>query len=231
MAPPETVNLTPGESTYSTIGLGFSAKGPLFSVPGEYLIRVYYPCFPHGYIATATKRLRVAYPLSRRTEDLAHFLYSKEAAQFMYYGGSRHNPDTRDRLIDALGYNAETDPVAVRHIAAALGRDAARVHKSVTTKKGKRVVVATDANPEFAAERFSEALAPLPKELGLSSAFDSITEGALLGSLASQHVVLGHDKDAEEVLDAGIKRLKKDATYATVDLQKQVRALKRSMKK
>ena len=62
-------------------------------------------------------------------------------------------------------------------------------------------------------------------------AFDPITEGALFGSLAEQHTVLGRDVDAEDVLDAGLKRLKKDASYATVDLQKQARTLKRRKKK
>ncbi|MDH5616619.1 MAG: hypothetical protein OEY62_08780, partial [Acidimicrobiia bacterium] len=40
MAPPETVELAPGEATYATIGLSFGAKGHQFAEPGEHLIRI-----------------------------------------------------------------------------------------------------------------------------------------------------------------------------------------------
>ncbi|MCU7864577.1 MAG: hypothetical protein KZQ92_11455, partial [Candidatus Thiodiazotropha sp. (ex Lucinoma borealis)] len=58
MAPPEPFELAPGASTLTSISLSFGAKGHQFAEPGEYLLRVYYPCFPIGFVATATQRIR-----------------------------------------------------------------------------------------------------------------------------------------------------------------------------
>ena len=100
------------------------------------------PCFPFGYVVARAHRIRIAAPATRASEDLAHLLTGYEASKFLYFGGSRRYPAVTARLDEAVGAFADSDPVAVRHIQYALGRDAARKHKQVEVKKGRRVIVA-----------------------------------------------------------------------------------------
>lgn len=118
--------------------------------------------------------IRIAHPFTRESEELAHLLTSREAAQFLYLGGTRRHPEIKEKLIEAVDRYAESEPVAVRHIAAALGRDAGRVYKHVEMKEGQRVVVATPPDPQRAMDLLAAAVAPLPRalprEIGLRSA-------------------------------------------------------------
>jgi hypothetical protein len=140
LGPPDLDELPPGGAAYGHIRLSFGAKGPMFGEPGSYQVRVYWPCYPFGFISTALTRIRIAHPMSRASEELAHLLTSREAAQFLYYGGIRSHPEVRDRLLEATERFAETDPMAVRHIAAALSRDAARSYKHPVWKDGERTL-------------------------------------------------------------------------------------------
>ena len=140
-APPDPPELAPGEAAYESILLSFGAKGHQFADPGEYLIRVLVPCFPFGYVVGRAHRIRIAAPATRASEDLAHLLTGYEASKFLYFGGSRRYPELTSQLEEATGRFAESDPMAVRHIQYALGRDAARRHKRIEVKKGRRVVV------------------------------------------------------------------------------------------
>lgn len=228
MTPPEPTEVAPGESTFASIGLSFGSKGHQFAQPGEYLITVFFPCFPLGFVATATHRIRIAHPLTRGSEELAHLLTSQEAAQFLYYGGSRRNPEVTERLMEATERYVESDPVAVRHIAAALGRNAARIHKRVEMKKGKRVIVASPADPDLAVKQLKVAMSPLPGEYRLMSAFDPLTEARLVGQLADGYLELGKSKDATSVLDDTAKRLKQEGGPAVAidELQRRSKSLK-----
>jgi hypothetical protein len=222
------VELSPGEATYATIGLSFGAKGHQFAEPGEYLIRIYYPCFPIGFIATAVRRIRIAHPLTRAGEDLAHLMLSRAAAQFLYYGGSRRNPDLTEKLVAATERYAGSDPVAVRHVAAALGRDAARVSKRIETREGKRLIVSSAPDYEVAVTRLAAATAPLPESYDGRSAFDALTESRLVSQLADGYLELGRTKDAIAALDAAVKRLQaQGAAHAINDLQRRSKALRR----
>ena len=228
LAPPEPVELLPGEAIHAGIGLSFGAKGHHFAEPGSYLIRVFWPCYPFGFIATAVTRIRIAHPATRRSEELAHLLTSREAAQFLYYGGTRRHAGIKEELIEATGRYAETDPIAVRHIAAALARDEARTHKHLEVKESKPVVVATPPHPERAIDLFSAAVEPLPDGYEVRSAFTPTLEADLVAQLAEQSVAAGRKKQATDVLDAAIDRLQEQgAEYAVESLQRHSKNLKR----
>lgn len=231
MAPPDTTKLAPGEAVYASIGLSFGAKGHQFAQPGSYLIRIYFPCFPIGFIATATRRIRVAHPRTRASEELAHLLTSKQAAQFLYYGGTRHPSGLKGELIEATERYADTDPEAVRHIAAALGRDAARAYKQVEVKKGTPVVVESDPDHDVAAEHLSAAVEALPDQYGERSAFDPQTEERLVTLLAGEYLELGRAGQATDALEDGIERLQeRGASHVIPGLQREVRKLNQRKK-
>ena len=190
--------------------------------------RIFWPCYPLGFIATAIRRIRIAHPRTRTSEELAHLLTSREAAQFLYYGGTRRHPAVKEELIEATERFAETDPVAVRHIAAALGRDEARVYKSVDVKDGRPVVVASKPEYQKAAKLLAAALAPLPDEYRERSAFSPTSESHLVAGLAEDYVELGRKKDATDTLDDAISRLKGlGQDHVIDDLQRRAKNLRR----
>ena len=131
------------------------------------------PCFPFGYMMARAHRIRIAAPATRASENLAHLLTGYPAAKFIYFGGSRRYPEVVDRLEEAVERYADTDPIAVRHIQYALGRDAARKFKNVEVKKGRRVVVAADPDLRKAVKHLDAARAPV-KERD-EPAFDPLT--------------------------------------------------------
>ncbi len=229
LAPPDPIELAPGDAIRAGIEIAFGAKGPLFAEPGSYLIRLFWPCYPLGFIATELHRIRIAHPLTRQSEELAHLLTSREAAQFLYYGGGRRRPDVREKLIEAAERYADSDPVAVRHIAAALGRDAGRVYKHPVVKDGHRVIAATPADPERAMNLLAAAVAPLPEDrYRETSAFSPMVEADLVSQFADLAVEAGRKKLATDTLEAAVDRLRAHGTeYAVEPLQLQVKNLKR----
>lgn len=205
-APPELQELAPGEAAYESILLSYGAKGNQFADPGEYLIRILVPCFPFGYFVARAHRIRIAAPATRASENLAHLLTGYPAAKFLYFGGSRRYPEVVDQLEEAVDRYAETDPIAVRHIQYALGRDAARKFKSVEVKKGQRAVVAKDPDLRAAVRHLDAARAPLKARE--EPAFDSLTLAELATRLASYHTELGQSTKATSVLEDTVKELK-----------------------
>jgi hypothetical protein len=228
LAPPEPIELPPGEAAYANIGISFGAKGPHFAEPGSYLIRIFWPCYPLGFISTAIRRIRIAHPFTRESEELAHLLTSREAAQFLYLGGTRRHPEIKERLIEATDRYAESDPVAVRHIAAALGRDAGRIYKHLEMKEGQQVVVATPPDPQRAMDLLAAAVAPLPDRYRERSAFDPLLEASLVSQLADQSFESGRKKQAIDALEAAANRLQdRGADYAVEPLHRHSKNLKR----
>jgi hypothetical protein len=205
-APPEPTELAPGEAAYESILLSFGAKGHQFADPGEYLIRVLVPCFPFGYVVGRAHRIRIAAPATRASEDLAHLLTGYEASKFLYFGGSRRYPELTGRLEEATGRFAESDPMAVRHIQYALGRDAARRHKRVEVKKGRRVVVGEDPDLKRAVGLLDAARAPVKAREG--HALDAFTLTDAATRLAACHLELGQNAKAATVLEQTAKDLK-----------------------
>ncbi len=228
LGPPDIDELPPGGVAHGSIGLSFGAKGPQFGEPGSYQVRAFWPCYPFGFAATAMTRIRVAHPMTRASEELAHLLTSREAAQFLYYGGIRSHPRVRDQLLEASERFAGTDPMAVRHIAAALASDAARSYKHPEWKEGKRVVVATEPNLDRAMDLLSVAVEPLPENYGVRSAFNPMSESRLVDRLAAQALEVGHKKQATATLDSAVRRLEAEgAGHAAEILQRRSRNLKR----
>jgi len=205
-APPEATELGPGEAAYESTLLSFGAKGHQFADPGEYLIRVLVPCFPFGYVVGRAHRIRIAAPATRASEDLAHLLTGYEASKFLYFGGSRRYPELTGRLEEATGRYAESDPMAVRHIQYALGRDAARRHKRVEVKKGRRVVVGEEPDLKRAVGLLDAARAPVKAREG--HALDALTLTDAATRLAACHLQLGENAKAATVLEQTAKDLK-----------------------
>jgi hypothetical protein len=204
--PPEPTELAPGEAAYESILLSFGAKGHQFADPGEYLIRVLVPCFPFGYVVGRAHRIRIAAPATRASEDLAHLLTGYEASKFLYFGGSRRYPELTGRLEEATGRFADSDPMAVRHIQYALGRDAARRHKRVEVKKGRRVVVSEDPDLKRAVGLLDAARAPVKARDG--HPLDALTLTDAATRLAACHLELGQNAKAATVLEQAAKDLK-----------------------
>ena len=229
LAPPEPIELPPGGAIHAGIEIAFGAKGPQFAEPGSYLIRVFWPCYPLGFVATEMHRIRIAHPLTRQSEELAHLLTSREAAQFLYYGGGRRHPEVKEKLIEAVERYTESDPMAVRHIAAALGRDVGRVFKHPVVKEGRQVIVATPADPERALNLLTAAVTPLPEDrYRETSAFTPMVEAGLVSQLADQAVEAGRKKLATDTLEAAVDRLTdQGAGYAVEPLQRHAKNLKR----
>jgi hypothetical protein len=209
MAPPVRAELAPGETLNASIGLSYGAHGHQFAQTGEYIITVYFPCFPLGFLAVASHRIRIAHPLTRGSEELAHLLTGKEAAQFLYFGGSARNADLTAELAEATDRFGESDPAAVRHIAGALARNAARTHKRIDVKRGRRVIVARDPDPDVAVAQIKAATEPLPDRYRAPSAFDAVSESKLVAEVADGLMVAGKKREATTVLNAATKRLKR----------------------
>jgi hypothetical protein len=227
LAPPTATELKPNESLYASIGLSYGAKGAMFAEPGEYLITVFFPCFPLGFLTTASHRIRIAHPRTRHSEELIHLLTGREAAQFLYYGGTRRNPEVSEQLVDAIDRYRDSDPVAVRHISAALGRAAARNHKQVTVRKGKQVITALSADLERATDFLAKAVAPVNDDGRKASAFDPITEIRLVNQLVASHAKLGQASEATAVVTRTAKRLGQEGVPSVlVDDLKRPRAPK-----
>jgi hypothetical protein len=215
-APPELKQLAPGEAAYESIQLSYGAKGHQFADPGEYLIRIFVPCFPFGYMLTRAHRIRIAAPATRASENLAHLLTGYPAAKFMYFGGSRRYPEIVGRLEESVERYAATDPIAVRHIQYALGRDAARKFKKVAVKKGRRVVVAEKPDLRTAVKHLEAARAPVRGRD--EQAFDPLTLSDLVVRLASCQVDLGQSAKAVTTLESTARELKSRAVpSAAVD--------------
>lgn len=208
LAPPEPVVLAPGEVRSASIDLSFAATGHQFAQPGEYLVRFVLPCFPFGFLATTSTRLRVAHPQGRPGEELAHLLTRREAATFLYYGGTSRHPEVVDELTEAAERFAETEPMAVRHIRAALGRHAGRTLKYVEADNdGRRVVKARTADHEAAVGHLEKACEALPDEYGRVSAFDDLASATLVGRLADSLHEVGRDDDARRRIRETIEGL------------------------
>lgn len=192
------VQLNAGQSLYENALLSFSAKGPVFAEPGEYAVRAFYTLPDAGVIASKECRLRVATPTGRPTEELAHLLFSKEAAQFIYFGGMKSRPEVASRLAEAAEKYARTDPVVVRNIQAALGTHAARTYKTVTPKAGRRVVVPAPADLAAAVVHLEAARSRVPATR--MPAVDHITFNRLSTLLAESQMKLGNAPAAEKTL-------------------------------
>ena len=197
-APPEATELAPGDALYQSVLLSFGAKGLQFQEPGEYVIRAFLPCYLGGLVVSRSHRVRVARPFSRASEELAHLLFSREASKILYFGGSERYPDTLSKLEEATEKYAESDPIVVRTIHAALGQQASRSFKQVVIKDGKRVIVQRDAKMKSAIEHFENARSLLPERK--ISALDNITYNRLSVKLADCYLNQKQRAKAEETL-------------------------------
>jgi nucleotide-binding universal stress UspA family protein len=160
-----------------------------------------------GFLTAASHRIRIAHPRTRPSEELIHLLTGREAAQFFYYGGTQRNPEVAEQLVTAIDRYGDSDPVAVRHISAALGRAAARHHKRLAVKKGKQVITVLSADLERATDFLAKAVAPVTEAGRKASAFDPITEIRLVNQLAASQVKLGRESEATAVVTRTAKRL------------------------
>lgn len=197
------VEVAPGESIYESALLSFGAKGPQFQEPGEYIIRAYYNLPNGGLIVSRSCRLRVCVPSGRNSEELAHLLFSREAAKFLYFGGTERYPEVTSRLKEAVEKYAKTDPVVVRHINAALGLHQARRFKQVISKENRQLVTFREANLQEAAVHLEAARELLP--VRKVSALDHITYNKLSVMLAECYLKQDNRAQAERTLRESLR--------------------------
>jgi hypothetical protein len=224
---PKEVELAPGESIYETVLLSYGAKGPTFQTPGEYRIRAYYDLAGEGLIVSPSCRLRVANPIRRATEELAHILFSREAAKFLYFGGTERYPELTSRLKEAVEKYARTEPIVVRHINAALGRHLARPFKRVASKGDQRVIVRRDAILDEATIHLEAARSPLP--ITRVSALDHITYNKMSKLLAECYQQQGKTNEAVRALKQSLSYLQRRRVTKAVldDYRGQIKELSR----
>lgn len=211
---PDLVELAPGQSLYETALLSYGAKGFQFEQPGEYLLRAYVEMPGLGIMVSKAARLRVMAPTQRSTEELAHLLFSREAAKLLYFGRTNRNPRLISELNEAVRRYAKSDPALVRHLHAALGANQQRRFKYVAPKEGKRVVVSRAPDLKLATMHLDAALEPLPGREVV--AFDNITFNRLSTLLAEGHVQLGNRAEAEKQLRKSLAYLEKQGATEAV---------------
>ena len=219
------VELAPGESIYESMPLSFGAKGPQFREPGEYSIRAYYYLANAGVIVSPSCRLRIASPYSRNSEELAHLLFDYKAAKFLYFGGSERYPEVNSNLKEAVEKYAKTDPVAVRHIHAALGLHQSRPFKQVITREGKRVLSLRNADLEEAIVHLQAARSLLP--IRKISALDNILYNKLSILTAESYQKQGKVINAERILRESLEYFMKQGVVKSVinDYKKRIKTL------
>lgn len=227
---PNEVELAPGESLYESVLLSFGAKGPQFQEPGEYIIRAYYNLANYGVIVSPSCRLRVSTPSGRSTEELAHLLFSREAAKFLYFGGMERYPEVTSRLKEAVEKYARTDPAVVRHIHAALGIYQSRPFKRVVSKGDRRVINLRDANLEEAVVHLEAARDILP--VRKVSALDHITYNRLSVMLAECYLKQDNKVEAERTLRQSLRYFERQRVVKSVlnDYRARINTLSRQKK-
>ncbi|MBN1189664.1 MAG: hypothetical protein JXA46_07925 [Dehalococcoidales bacterium] len=211
---PGEVDLAPGESLYESALLSYGARGAYFQEPGEYFVRAYYDSPTAGTIVSSGCRFRVAAPFSRSSEELAHLVFSPEAAKFLYYGGIERYPGVISNLKEAVEKYAASDPAVVRHIAASLGKHAGRSVKQVITKKGQRIITLRKANLEEAIKYLEIARLMLPERN--ISAMDNVTYNRLSANLADCYLRQDQKAKAEQMLKKSLQYLQKRQVSKTV---------------
>jgi hypothetical protein len=224
---PDEVKLAPGEALYESVLLSFGARGPQFREPGEYRVRAFYDLSSTGMVVSRSHRLRIATPLSRSTEELAHLLFSHEAMKFLYFGGTERYPEATSRLEEAVEKYAETDPTVIRHIHAALGRHQSRPFKRVVRKDGQRMVTLREANLEEAVIHLEAAHKLLPTTK--TAALDHISYNRLSVLLAECYEKQDNMVEAARVLRETLRYFEKQRVVESVldDYQKRIDRLSR----
>jgi hypothetical protein len=211
---PESVELAPGQSIYQTALLSYGAKGFQFEQPGQYLLRAYVEMPGLGMLVSKLVRLRIIAPTQRSTEELAHLLFSREAAKLLYFGRTNRYPRLISELNEATRKYAKSDPALVRHLHAALGTNQERRFKHVISKEGKRVVVSRAPELKLFATHMEAALELLPgREV---TAFDNITFNRLSTVLAEGHLQLGNRAEAEKQLRKSLAYLERQGATEAV---------------
>ncbi len=226
---PAMATLAPNEALYQSVMLSFSAKGAVFEQPGEYKIRAYFNMANKNLVVSPAYRLRIATPKTQSTEELAHLMFSHEAAKFIYFGGSERYPETTKRLVEATEKFKDTDPNTVAYIHAALGRNQSRPFKKLQRKGEKRVVTARKANLEQAIMHL-EAARKLPAS-GVS-ALDNATYNKLSQLLSNIYVQKRQSKESLRVMQENLQYLQKRQVTKPVlqETEKRIAELKRTIK-
>ena len=225
MKAPDEVELRPAESIYESILLSYGAKGLQFQEPGEYRIRAYYNLPNSGMVVSPSCRLRIAAPSGRSSEELAHLLFSREAAKFLYFGGTERYPEVTSRLKEAAERYTRTDPAAVRHVQAALGWHQSRPFKQAISKGDKGVVMLREANMKEAVAHLKAARDLLP--VRRVSALDHITYNRLSVRLSECHLKLDNKAEAERTLRESLRYFERRRVIKSVldDYRERIRML------
>ena len=119
--PGDIVELGKGESISRSILISYSAKGAIFTNPGEYKIRAYYGHHGEFMVKSKSVRLIVSSPKTKLDEQLAYELFDPKVAKFIYFKGSERYPDITDRLKETALSVQESHPRLAKHINIALG--------------------------------------------------------------------------------------------------------------
>ena len=203
---PKLITLAPKESIYETVLLSYGAKGPQFQKPGEYRIRAFYNLSNDNLIVSPSCRFRVASPRNQETEELAHLLFSYEAAKFMYFGGTERYPNTQSRLKEATKKYGKTNPNVVPYIHATLGRHQSRPFKKIIQKGKKRFVAARKENLKEAVSQLEAARKLTPSRV---SVFDNISYNRLSILLNDCYQKQKQTTEAVRVLQESLQYLQK----------------------
>ena len=199
LAPPELVELKPGEEIRDSVLLAYSAKGMHFQTPGEYLVTAYYGEGEGTPLVSQSLRLRVGAPYTKASDELAYQLFDASTAKFLYFGGTERNSAVVGQLQELVERYRTTHPGVVRQVCAALGKYFSRNFKYRDGQETKLCVRA--ARLDVAERYLREALT-----INAPSVNPSDYAKACKG-LAEVLVQSGRAEEANQVLSEGLSRL------------------------
>ena len=197
-SPGDIVELAAGENIQTSILVSFGAKGYQFEAPGAYTLRAYYGHDMDTGLISKALRLRVAAPSSLQDEELAHMMFDRNIAKFIYFNGTERYPQVTSQLEEAVLKYKETNPQVVRHINAALGLHATRDFKQVKVKDGKRIIMTRKSRLGDAITHLQNAISVSPNTAGSSIDNNRLTR--LSEQLSACQMNNGYEEEAAKTL-------------------------------
>jgi hypothetical protein len=202
-----TVSLKPGKSLYERVPLSVSARGQLFTQPGEYTVKAYGTIPGRGMVASKPRRFRVAVPFIREAEELSYALFDYKAAKILYLNGSKRYPATLSELEEISRKYAKTNPRVVCHIHAALGTFFKNDFKVIERKADTWKVKTEKADTEKALFHLGNARTLPSKEA--ASPLGHIAYNRISSDLADLQILLRKKENASKTLRESIAYFEK----------------------
>ncbi|MEN8124853.1 MAG: hypothetical protein ABFR32_06935 [Bacteroidota bacterium] len=196
--------LRKGSSILGNVLLNYSAKGAIFSTPGEYNICTYYGNENLGGIQSNILRIRVTPSFSIQEEELAHLLLDHRAAKLIYYKGAYRYPEMLKELENICTKNKKKDPT-IAYIQHVLGVHYSKDYKIIKLDgKKKRMVTVHKKDAKKAIKYLNDSIEIISKDPIL----DEFTFCNSVEKLTEMYELSKNDAKIEPLLKRSIENLK-----------------------